>query len=317
MMWIGAILSVLAGGILFGLWIIFGGYYLFVLLFLYIFLFIITTLVFLLFYREPSLLIDVCHSIYQKKDNVIMHIRLTSEKNIVSSKIICYLRIVNVFGETVETQKVYLKQHEQTFHVYMSHCGYYRIILEKVYCFDVFHSTFKRYTKNLSYHYYVFPKVTHQHIPIEQVSTVSNESYEYSSSKKGDDLLEIFDIHLYQPGDLVKNIHWKLSSKHSKLLVKDGSLPIRSKIQMGIKIDSNAQSIDRILENFYEISTYFLKNHILFEIWKEHDQCFIEVIDENHFRELFKDILVSLSLYIHPSQQQGYIVSDEGVEVIS
>ncbi len=51
----------------------------------------------------------------------------------------------------------------------------------------------------------------------------------FSTSKPGDDPTEIFGIREYVPGDRIRNIHWKLSSKHRELMVKEFSLPLRDK----------------------------------------------------------------------------------------
>lgn len=50
------------------------------------------------------------------------------------------------------------------------------------------------------------------------VNISGNES---SQGKAGDDPSEIFDIRDYKSGDYLTRIHWKLSSKYGRLMVKD------------------------------------------------------------------------------------------------
>ena len=52
------------------------------------------------------------------------------------------------------------------------------------------------------------------------------DTTEYSKEKAGDDPSEIFDLHVYREGDQISRIHWKLSSKHDDLMVKEYSLPL-------------------------------------------------------------------------------------------
>ncbi len=54
----------------------------------------------------------------------------------------------------------------------------------------------------------------------------NEESMIYSDKKPGDDPTEIFAIREYKGGDKIRNIHWKLSSKTSGLMVKDYGLPL-------------------------------------------------------------------------------------------
>lgn len=52
------------------------------------------------------------------------------------------------------------------------------------------------------------------------------ESNIYSTTKAGDDVTEIFGIREFANGDKMQRIHWKLTQKYNKILVKDYSLPI-------------------------------------------------------------------------------------------
>lgn len=52
----------------------------------------------------------------------------------------------------------------------------------------------------------------------------------YSQTRKGMDPSEVFQIREYVPGDQLKSIHWKLSSKHDQMVVREGSFPIDKSI---------------------------------------------------------------------------------------
>lgn len=56
------------------------------------------------------------------------------------------------------------------------------------------------------------------------------ESDRYSTIRRGNDVSEIFQIREYSPGDSVKHIHWKLSSKLDVPVVRDASLPITNSL---------------------------------------------------------------------------------------
>ena len=52
------------------------------------------------------------------------------------------------------------------------------------------------------------------------------DSDRYSEKRRGNDPGEVRSIYEYQPGDPVRNIHWKLSEKVDKLLVKELGMPV-------------------------------------------------------------------------------------------
>ena len=47
----------------------------------------------------------------------------------------------------------------------------------------------------------------------------------YDSLRSGDDASEIFKLREFQDGDKLKDIHWKLTAKEDKLIVRENSLP--------------------------------------------------------------------------------------------
>ena len=65
----------------------------------------------------------------------------------------------------------------------------------------------------------------------DKMSYVLNEEEGmiYSQERPGDDATEVFAIREYVPGDKIRKIHWKLTTKSDKLMVKDFSLPIKEK----------------------------------------------------------------------------------------
>ena len=54
----------------------------------------------------------------------------------------------------------------------------------------------------------------------------SDDSDIYSQERPGNDLSETYQIREYVPGDNPRQIHWKLSNKFDRLVVRDPSLPI-------------------------------------------------------------------------------------------
>ena len=59
---------------------------------------------------------------------------------------------------------------------------------------------------------------------------VSDDSDSYSQERPGYDFADTFQLRDYVPGDSAKQIHWKLSSKLDRLVVRDPGLPLERSV---------------------------------------------------------------------------------------
>ncbi|MBQ6264553.1 MAG: DUF58 domain-containing protein [Clostridia bacterium] len=83
----------------------------------------------------------------------------------------------------------------------------------------------------------------------------------YSMHKSGNDPSETFLIREYVPGDPIKNIHWKLTEKVDRVMVRELGLPIKNDIlllfDMGYDADGDKPSrkdIDTLAETVFSVS---------------------------------------------------------------
>ena len=90
-----------------------------------------------------------------------------------------------------------------------------------------------------------------------------SESNTYSKHKPGDDPSEVFAIREYVDGDKLNRIHWKLSSKQEKFMVKDYSLPISEAVllypELVFKTENDIFLIDSALEVLFTLSNTFIE----------------------------------------------------------
>ncbi len=97
-------------------------------------------------------------------------------------------------------------------------------------------------------------------------SETDEESNLYSKLKAGDDPSEVYRIREYQPGDLQKRIHWKLSSRTDTVWVKEYSFPISHRgaviADYTVSNTKNLDNLDTSLEAVYTISTALIKQEI-------------------------------------------------------
>lgn len=74
-----------------------------------------------------------------------------------------------------------------------------------------------------------------------------DESETYSQEKPGHDLTEVFQLRDYREGDSIRQIHWKLSAKYDRLILRDPSLPITRSLL--IFWERRVQSVSRVRQD--------------------------------------------------------------------
>ena len=71
----------------------------------------------------------------------------------------------------------------------------------------------------------IYPHRTRVQVLLSQATVGSPRADSMMQNRKGNDPSELFDIREYAPGDDIRSIHWKLSSKTEKLIVRQSSEP--------------------------------------------------------------------------------------------
>lgn len=118
------------------------------------------------------------------------------------------------------------------FEISSEFCGYITAKVERVYLRDLFGFLFVE-AKNFSSEkgkMTVLPETFETSVVFGGVLPIPEDSESYSPDKKGYDYCEPFQIREYVPGDSIKQIHWKLSEKLDRTIVRDPSLPVAKKI---------------------------------------------------------------------------------------
>lgn len=162
--------------------------------------------------------------------------------------------------------------HELTLNVSGEHYGVFKMKIKRCKIYDILKLSRFRVIKG--YDDDGFEEcsmiIVPDHIPIENniacYTDMGLETDEYSKHSKGDDPSEIFDIHEYIDGDKISRIHWKLSAKQNKTMVKDYSMPITNSIMIMLDLNFNkndegfADLYDTVIESATAISYYLVMN---------------------------------------------------------
>jgi hypothetical protein len=166
------------------------------------------------------------------------------------------------FGVSPKNKKSIKKE------VYCRYMGKWLVGISKIKIFDIFglfHLTIDFY-KNANYHnltLLIKPRVVNLDylpLPKKESSTTQNPIQKITS-----DTAEMRDIRKYEPGDILKKIHWKASISKQELMVKNYSLSLDSDNLIYIDCSSHGLSgIKRIeLEDMIAECATAVSNHLL------------------------------------------------------
>ena len=110
------------------------------------------------------------------------------------------------------------------------YCGKLRISAKNFCVFDLFGIFSWRNNFNAKKEILVMPETFEPRITLVDDVKAIVDSDEYSMTKSGSDPSETFAIREYIPGDPIKSIHWKLSEKSDRLMVREFGLPVIKRV---------------------------------------------------------------------------------------
>ena len=164
-------------------------------------------------------------------------------------------------------------------------CGYTEVKAEKIYLTDFFgFIPFKvKGFASSEAKCTVLPDTFDMTIVFDNMPIAIDDSESYSPDKKGNDCSETFQLREYIPGDSIKQIHWKLSEKLDKVIVREASLPVqKSTLVFWDKYSENGLSpreSDSMAEVTASICRALTKAGTPFSLgWNENKNCFTENI---------------------------------------
>lgn len=180
------------------------------------------------------------------------------------------------------------------------YAGKTEISIPQVIVYDFLGIFRKAFSPDVKCSIYVTPETFLSSVDISSRNAPNMDSDYYSDTRKGFDSGETFAIREYVPGDSTKFIHWKLSSKLDKVLIRELGFPIQNSILILLETgwtDSrpSASAIDAMIEAFISISHSLCENGMEHHMcWYDHSQSRLfdyEITDREGIQELMKEVL--------------------------
>ena len=140
------------------------------------------------------------------------------------------LHIENVHTGEAEQYRLFLKKGDNIVTLHNECCGMLSLNIRGMEAQDLFGLFSYKISREVKAEIVVVPNVFPVDIVMTESAHAMPDSDRYSSVKPGNDPSETFGMREYVPGDSIKAIHWKLSQKTGKTIVREMGLPIVSQV---------------------------------------------------------------------------------------
>ena len=109
-------------------------------------------------------------------------------------------------------------------------CGKTVVSVKGLKVFDYFGMAALSVPKESSQWALILPELFPIDVTVVKSGVVEPECDTFSPYKPGNDPSETFAVRDYEPGDALRSIHWKLTGKYDRLMIREAGLPINESV---------------------------------------------------------------------------------------
>lgn len=174
------------------------------------------------------------------------------------------LRTGEIHEDTVELSLLPRQKKQLAFTIACPHCGKVKMEVMNVRSSDVFGLFSRQLPCNTRAEFTIVPQLFEPAISLESHDMAMPDSDTYSPTRPGSDPGETFAVREYVPGDAIRKIHWKLSEKTDKLMVREFGLPVINEVALLLETAGaeTPDEADAITEVFSSISSELIRTDI-------------------------------------------------------
>ena len=103
-------------------------------------------------------------------------------------------------------------------------------------------------------------------VKVDLPNTLARHLSQAWKPKYGGGLAENHEMRLYRPGDSLNQIHWKLTAKVGKLVVREAMVPHRGRVLLTMNLMGTPEEMDRMLGQLLWVGTQLLDMGLAYEI---------------------------------------------------
>ena len=99
-------------------------------------------------------------------------------------------------------------------------------------------------------------------VPVTDLPSLARFAGKAWKPKPGGGFAENHEIRLYRPGDKLNQVHWKLSAKTGKLMMREAMEPVRDAIRIEMTLRGTPEELDMKFGQLLWLSQYLLEKDI-------------------------------------------------------
>lgn len=185
---------------------------------------------------KKKLEISVEASVSQRKgDEGNITVKLENPTIFAALRVRCDVMVQNQLNRETMKQQILTwaapkKVQTSSLRVGSEYCGRLRVWVPQVVLYDCFGIFGVRCKCNAVTHTTVQTETFEPVVVLVPNPSSTDDSESYSQERPGADLTETFQLREYVLGDSPRQIHWKLTNKFDKLIVRDPGLPISKNV---------------------------------------------------------------------------------------
>ena len=199
---------------------------------------------------------------------------------------VCTLTIRNLLNGMTVRQRLCFRSGALETEVKSDFCGRLRVTAEGARLYDCLGLIGIPVRCREKCHITVQPEGFETTVSLVDTPGAPEESEQYSPYRPGSDLTETFQLREYVPGDSPRQIHWKLSGKLDRLIVRDPGLPIIQDVLLfweRTAPEETPGSLDAQAEALVSIGRALLEQDVQFRLgWNDtmENRCILHGIRE-------------------------------------
>ena len=151
-------------------------------------------------------------------------------------------------------------------------CGLLRVTMQAQSCSDLFGMQRRKVSFSAKKDLTILPVLFETQLQFSEQPMAMPDSDIYSTEKPGNDPGEIFAIREYIPGDAIRQIHWKLSEKCDKTMIREFGLQVVNDMLVLLETTEgeSPEETDAITEVFASLCQTLANTGVLFQAgWRE------------------------------------------------
>ncbi len=142
------------------------------------------------------------------------------------------------------------------------HCGAWELVVIKAKVYDYLGLFARRIRKCAPTLTYILPPENPMSTPPDLTKYLANAF----RPKRGGGYAENHELRLYRPGDNLHQIHWKLTAKTGKLILREPMEPIKGKAVVSLELSGDDSLVDRKLGRLLWVCRYLLEEGVTYEV---------------------------------------------------